>query len=168
METTMDCPSCYGKYPCGDAPCAKCEYFDSCRYYTATARKVESRSHLVSYEAIAPLIPEGIDDTHTPGCEETEAEHPDMIPALSGFFRYLLELDDYTLGIISEVVSPSSSGRCTVSKLSRLHGCSRQAMHRKLMSIIALHPELSTLFQNILYKLSSSRRVFLRRRAAEA
>ena len=165
----MDCPVCYGSYPSGVNCCAKCEFFDSCRYYTATEKKVKSRTHLASYEAMASVIPDRFSDAPLPG-EEEEAAAEDrrgMADAIGSFFRYLLELDDYTVGIISEIISPSAAGvRCTVSQLSKLHGCSRQAMHRKMLSIIALHPELSSLFQNILYKLGSGRRRFLRHRAA--
>ena len=82
---------------------------------------------------------------------------------LGRFFRYLAGLDDYTIGIICEMLNSGNvAGNCTVSKLSRLRGCSRQTMHRKLLEIIARRPELSSLLQGTMYKLSRGRQRFMR------
>ena len=85
---------------------------------------------------------------------------------LGRFFRFLLELDDYTIGIISEVITPADPERksCSVSALSKLHGCSRQAMHRKILDIIARRPELALLLKSTMSKLSRGRQCFLRHR----
>lgn len=159
---------CFGKFVSGNADCRKCEYMLSCRYYKVTGRKMESREHIVSFDAAQELF-ECADFDHIPGEQEPSDDSGEMIDALSSFFRYMLELDEYSIGIIAEVVSPGKKGvHCTVPYLSRVHGCSRQAMHRKLMKIIGAHPELSGLFRNTLYKLSNSRQSFLRQRAARA
>ena len=91
---------------------------------------------------------------------------PEIIAALAHFFRYLLELDDYTLGIIGRMITLWHDKKVVnVGTLSEEHGCSRQAMHRKILNIIGQHPELSALFSMVLPKLSRSRRCFLMKRA---
>lgn len=165
-ECNTACPECYGKFRTGEPRCRQCEYRLSCRYYKVSGKHVESRDHFVSFEA-AQEVRECADFDHIPGCERETDRSQEMISALGRFFRYMLDLDGYTLGIIAEVVSPSVPGtHCTVHHLGDLHGCSRQAMHRKLMKIIGARPELAGLFRNTLYKLSEARRSFLRRRAA--
>ena len=95
------------------------------------------------------------------GPEKTVSD-PDMVNALARFFRYLLELDDYTLGIISRMVTRwHNEEPLGINELSQEHGCSRQAMHRKIMSIIGQHPELSSMLTMLLPKLSRSRRNFM-------
>ncbi len=159
---------CFGKFVIGSANCRKCEYLLSCRYYKMTGKKMDAREHIVSFDAAQELC-ECADFDHIPGNEEPFDFNREIILALSRFFRYMLELDEYSIGIIAEVVSPENKGvHCTVPYLSRIHGCSRQAMHRKLMKIIGAHPELAGLFRNTLYKLSDARQSFLRRRAAGA
>ncbi|MBE6390331.1 MAG: hypothetical protein E7043_09210 [Lentisphaerae bacterium] len=161
----MDCPKCYGKYPNGETPCAKCEFFDSCRYWQATAKSINSRTHVVSFEAAADIIPDTPDYEHIPGMEELNVQDM-IIDRIGKFFRYLLELDDYTLGIVTQMVSPVDGQRAqTVRQFSQMHNCSRQAMHRKMLRIISKHPELSGLFQLLMPKLSSGRRMFLRHKS---
>lgn len=160
---------CYGNYSYARKDCRVCDCRVSCRYYRCSGKKVDAREHIVSFDH-ADYLDECMDFINIPGLEPAEPNHrSEMISALSRFFRYLLELDEYTIGIISEVVKASRRGvHCTVPYLSRVHGCSRQAMHRKLMKIIGAHPELAGLFRDTLYKLSSSRQSFLRRRAGAA
>lgn len=135
---------------------------ESCRYYAATANMVNSRSHLASYEQIQAWLAEAADCGAIPGCEEDKKDN--MIAMLAEFFRFLLELDDYSIGIICEIIAPAdgSTSGCTVSKLGKLHGCSRQAMHRKILYMISCHPELASLLKSTMYKLSSGRQLFLR------
>lgn len=161
-------PVCYGHYPSGDSPCAKCEYFDSCRFYTLTAKKVLSRSKLASFEAMSNIIPDMPDFEHIPGEESSGNCRNMLISALGRFFRFLLELDEYTLGMLREIIvsSPEKGQRCSVSALGKLHGCSRQAVHRKILREIARHPELASVFAQIMDKLGASRRQFLRKKSA--
>ena len=89
-----------------------------------------------------------------------------MISALAQFFHYLLTLDDYTLGIIGRMcLRWHENKELNILELSREHGCSRQAMHRKILSIIAENPELTAMFTVLLPKLSDSRRKFLEKKA---
>ena len=160
-------PACYGKFDTGKKVCGKCVYNKSCAYCKATENMVESRSHLVSFEQVENWKEQVADYDHIPG--STHSAHNGFLTILSRFFRYLLELDDYSLGIIREVIAPSGSDKpSSVSQLGKLHGCSRQAMHRKLLDMIASHPELALLFRDIMFKLPRSRQIFLRKRAATA
>jgi hypothetical protein len=154
----MSNPDCYGKFPNGTTPCAKCDYFDSCRYYAATAKMVNGRAkHLVSFEKAEFMIPDEADCDHIPG-EEVSAAKEEMIESLGQFFRYLIDLDDYTLAMICGVISHEKEDQpCTVSMLSRHLGCSRQATHRKILTVIAGHPELSGFFSRVMTRLSRAR-----------
>ena len=161
---------CFGNPDCHSARCLKCEFHQSCNYCAATEKTVESRTHLTSFEAIQNWLPDSADFDHIPGCEPDENDTSALIPMLGRFFRFLLELDDYTMGIVCELIAPvdRTVKRCTVSHLSRLHGCSRQAMHRKILDIIANKPELTSLLKSTMYKLSSGRQRFMRHRSEHA
>ena len=164
----VPCPECYGGHDPALHPCRDCHCRLSCRYYKLSASRMETRKHIVSFDAAQELA-ECADCDHIPGAEPEPDRRRDRIGELGRFFRYLLELDSYSLGIIAEVVAPSTPDRrCTVRHLSRLHGCSRQAMHKKLMKLIGSRPELAGLFRDTLSKLTAARRTFLRRRADHA
>lgn len=162
--------ACFGNPDRNSKRCIKCEYRQSCSYCAATESSVDSRSKLTCYEEIQSWLPECADFDHIPGEFEEDPPATDLIPMLSRFFRFLLELDDYTVGIISEIIAPKerSVKRCTISYLGKMHGCSRQAMHRKILDIIARRPELTTLLQSTMYKLSSGRQRFMRSRSKQA
>ena len=160
-------PDCYGKFEAGKKACVKCVYNKSCAYCKATENMVESRSRLASFEQMENWKREVADYDHIPGTSRPESNG--ILTVLSRFFRYILDLDDYSLGIIREVIAPTENGTpCTVSQLGRLHGCSRQAMHRKMLYMISRHPELASLLKSTMYKLSSSRQMFLRRKQNSA
>ena len=174
MNDPSSFPECYGSHGHSKHPrCTRCEYFSSCNYYAATAAQTESRSHLASFDEIQNWLQDAADYDHIPGEQEENIRRQDkncFISMLSRFFRFLLDLDDYTIGIICEIVTPStpSSRTVSVTTLSKLHGCSRQAMHRKILDIIAHRPELALLLKSTMSKLSRGRQCFLRRRSDEA
>ena len=85
-----------------------------------------------------------------------------LIPMLGEFFRYLLSLDEYTLGLICQVVSPAGSEPVSVKSLSMLRGTSRQAVHRKILTVIGEPPELSQFFMPLIRRISSARRNFVK------
>jgi hypothetical protein len=162
---------CFGKFTHGNPACKTCSYVLACRYSKRSGGKLDRREHIVSFEAAANLA-DSADYQHIPGMEEDAGEsdrHEEMISRMSQLLHYLLELDAYSLAIIAEVIKPAEPGvHCTVPYLSRRQGCSRQAMHRKIMKIIGAHPELAGLFSSTLYKLSEARQNFLRHRANRA
>lgn len=88
------------------------------------------------------------------------------IAMLGKFFRYLLKLDKYTLGMICEVIDPACTGEVSVNTLSAERGCSRQALHQKILSIIGAHPELALFFEPVMRKVTAARHSFRLRRAA--
>ena len=167
-------PTCFGVTPMADPACGKCEFQESCRYYHATAPAMESRSGMVSFEEIDGWMAETADYDHIPGCEpevppkrsrripEGEAVPPEL-RGLGEMLRFMLSLDDYTLGILAEVIVPGDprpgAGR-SISDLARLHRCSRQAMHRKALAAVRHHPELAGLFRLTLRKIGRGRASF--------
>lgn len=84
------------------------------------------------------------------------------MPELAELLRYLLHLDDYTLGVLAELIAPSATTAraATVAELARIHGISRQGMHRKMLAIAKESPELAGLLQLTVLKLRKSRREF--------
>ena len=160
---------CYGHPGSRGSFCVDCCYRQSCSFFAATAKSVESRSKLASYEELQNWMPEAADFEHIPGESRETGRHSGFISMLGQFFRYLISLDDYTVGIICEVINSDSKNHpCTVAELGKLHGCSRQAMHRKILDIIAGKPELSSLLQGTMYKLSRGRQRFMRNRRETA
>ena len=151
-------PECYGKF-FNNENCRGCTFRKSCEFYKKT-ENIESQSFLrmINYDAIKGLREVAVYDDMTDDTTE-------IIDLLTMFFSYLIDLDDYSLGILLQIMRPDADSRQSVSSLAAKHKCSRQAMHRKILDIIADHPELSILFRNILYKLPASRWLFLYQQA---
>ena len=151
-------PECYGNFS-ASKKCRACTFRASCEFYQKTAKE-DSRSKLTSYEAASFLT----EIAFIPN--ESGEDEKNIISMLAEFFSYLLELDDYTLGLLLQIMAPQHDERhLTVSRLAELHHCSRQAMHRKILDVIADRPELIVLFRNVLYKLPAARWLFLYKRS---
>ena len=164
QQLEYDVVKCFGHPSRRNDRCIQCEYHQSCNFFYATSKSVKSRSRLTSYENVQSWLLDSADFEHIPGVAEEEAEQSSIVAMLSYFFRYLITLDDYTVGIICQVInSGDAPGSCTVAELGKAHGCSRQAMHRKILDIIAGKPELSALLQGTMYKLSRGRQRFISR-----
>lgn len=158
-----------------DDDCRECDFFASCSCFTGTEDKMEQHSGLVSFEALDgwsdlaadPVSPEcGCEPEET---EETARTIPPELGPLAEFCRYIFSLDEYTLGILAEVIMPESgTGGRTVADLARLHHCSRQAIHRKMLSSVRRHPELAELFRLALRKIGRGRAYFRRREPCHA
>ena len=157
-----------------DGDCRECEFFASCSCFTGTEEKMEQHSGMVSFEALDgwselaadPVLPES-----ELGPEEPEplASLPSELGGLAEFCRYIFSLDEYTIGILAEVIMPESgTGGRTVAELARLHRCSRQAMHRKMLSSVRRHPELAELFRLALRKIGRGRNYFRHREQCHA
>ena len=152
-----DCPQCFGS-----AQCPACEFADSCRLIVRTEPEMEKPIDAQSYESVEEWAPDLADYSHIPG-EEPEVEAEDAtLPrhALASLLTYLLHLDDYTLGILAEIVGPDRDGRLTAAKLARTRGCSRQRMHLKLLEIAERYPELRPMLKLTVLKLRKSRGAF--------
>ena len=168
-----DAPRCFAATPMETPECGECEFQAACRYCRATEPAMESRSGMVSFEEVEAWMVEAADFDHIPGCEAEDSapKHsrrssaalsplPSELNGLGEMLRFMLSLDDYTLGILAEVIVPDDSrpgaGR-TIADLARLHRCSRQAMHRKALASVRRHPELAGLFQLTLRKIGRGR-----------
>ncbi|MCQ2377599.1 MAG: hypothetical protein MJ016_00100 [Victivallaceae bacterium] len=172
-EYVSDAPACYGKYPEDRAACAQCEFGRSCRYYTESAPKMESRLNMVSFEFVQNWSDLIADTVHVPGAEPVP-ENPAQdgkaapeIPGMARFLRFMLELDDYTLGILSEIIvpRPDTAERCSVAELARVHRCTRQAIHRKMLRSARKNPEIAHLLELTFRKVRRSRSAFSRNTA---
>ena len=170
-----DAPSCFAAIPPETQKCGECEFQAACRYCRATEPAMESRSGMVSFEEVESWMTEVADFDHSPGCAAAEpppnrlrrndsgGPPPPDLNGLGEVLRFMLSLDDYTLGILAEVIVPDDSrpgGGRTIADLARLHRCSRQAMHRKALASVRRHPELAGLFRLTLRKIGRGRAAF--------
>ena len=151
---------CFGEYA-GALRCRRCEYRKSCEYYTNT-RSSAGRPHCesVSYEAIADWHSEVADNSSIPGESEENEQQYLTIDKLAEFFKYLLNLDKCTLELLKLLFDDNCerSEMPSIAELAAKRGCSRQAVHRKILNIIGEHPELSRLFSLTLRHLPRDRR----------
>ena len=158
-----------------DTDCRECDLMASCVCISDTEKTIEQHSGMTSVEELdgwalqlstPAVLPDG------EGEEESSASEPlpGDLQRLSEFCRFIFSLDDYTLGILAAIIVPGDSGarNCTVSDLARLHGCSRQAMHRKMLASVRRHPELAQLFRVTLRKIGRGRMTFRNREACRA
>ena len=158
---TEENAACYGNYTDGTR-CRACVFKKSCAYYTASEKELRTRESLISYEN-CQWSEEVADWEHIPGREQEAEIAPDM---LGRFLRYLLELDKYSLELLKMVIVPDPENGAvrSISEMARRRNCSRQAVHRKVLSTIAKHPELAGLFALLIKKLPTRNRSHHRRR----
>ncbi len=160
---------CFGFYQGGSEKCVICEYLTSCQLFTRTEGRMSAPPSGLSFEeipefceafAVIPAVPEEQEE----GARSVSFESffPDNGQQMGQLLNYLFYLDDYTLGILAEIVAPSKnpSKPLNVSELARIHGISRQGMHRKLLSIARKSPELASLLKCVLMKVRRSRSDF--------
>ena len=154
-----------------DADCRECDLMASCVCISDTEGRIEQHSGMTSVEELdgwalqlsAPaVLPDGEDAEPEPTAGD--------LSRLSEFCRFIFSLDDYTLGILAAIIVPGDADarNCTVSDLARLHGCTRQAMHRKMLASVRRHPELAQLFRVALRKIGRGREFFRSREACRA
>lgn len=160
----MDAPACWGKF---NEQC-RCEFAAACRLCTETEPRMNRPLGGQNFDSVAGWAPDLADYDHTPGTEtEPEPEEiPDPSPGtgdLAQFLNFILHLDDYTLGILAEIIAPAptQTGRRSVAQLARVHGISRQGMHRKMLDVVRKYPELASLLALSLRKIRRARRNFV-------
>ena len=156
-KNTTDCPKCFGS-----AQCPACEFADSCRLIVRTEPEMEKPLPAAQdFDEVSEWAPDLADYSHIPGEEpEGAGETAFSRHSLAALLTYLLHLDDYTLGILAEIIGPDRDGRLTAAKLARTRGCSRQRMHLKLLEIAERYPELRPMLKLTLLKLRKSRGTF--------
>ena len=156
MKKHDDLKSCYGNFA-AQAKCKKCVYKCSCEFYTRTTPGLSGRLGMVSFDNtvgewyVDPDMP-------IPGEEEYPPRLRDeMIASISQLLKWLMSLDGYTLGLVAEMISPTRTdpGGVSISYLAKLRGCTRQSIHEKMVDSVLRFPELSTLFQTALRRMSS-------------
>ncbi|MBO5900158.1 MAG: hypothetical protein J6Q80_05430 [Lentisphaeria bacterium] len=156
MTTKNNC--CFGKFDTRPE-CRNCRYRVSCKYYTGNPVPNCPEGNCVSYESIANWCQEAADPAPVPGEDDPAERELIGIDKLAEFFRYLLNLDKYTLEILRMLFpADGSTGVCSVSDIARQRGCTRQAAHHKILNIIKEHPELTRLFSLTLRHLPRDRR----------
>ena len=138
---------------------------------------MEERLHMVRFEFVQNWSELLADTSHIPGEEEpvaaTSRRRRDLpadtdIADMAQFLHFILELDDYTLAILAQIIVPGKDAvqTCSMAELARIHHCTRQAIHRKFLRTAHRNPELARLLQLTLRKVRTSRSAFLRGHAA--
>ena len=157
-----------------DADCRDCDLLGSCRCISDTEAHIEQHSGMTSVEELDGWALQLSIPAVLPESDEEPDEEPEPLTGelaqLSEFCRFIFTLDDYTLGILAAIIAPDGEAvaNCTVAALARLHGCTRQAMHRKMLSSVRRHPELASLFQVALRKIGRGKEFFRRPEACRA
>lgn len=142
--------NCYGQYSTNEL-CIECLWQESCQYFTNTKKELPA-IRAVSLSALkrVPLL-----------AMEDEESIELTISDLATFLNWLLRCDEYTLGIIQEMITAQEP--LTISQLAARSGVSRSAMHRKILHIISNDKRLAPLFITLMPKLSKARKRFLRK-----
>lgn len=81
---------------------------------------------------------------------------------LGAFLRFLLSLDDYTLGILAAVIQ-GQNDRLSVAQLARIRHISRQGMHRKTLDAARKSPELAQLLKCVVLKIRKAKGDFTKK-----
>lgn len=163
-----DDAKCYGNYKTGSQECRDCEYRESCQLYTKTQGRMNQPLGGQDYDEISEYAANVADYSSVPGQteeDESQKEQRDF----AGFLNFLLHLDDYTLGVLAEIIAPSQGAmrRLTVAEIARIRGISRQGMHRKTLDIARKSPELASLLKLAVMKIRKSRHDFRHIRQAK-
>ena len=145
-------PHCYGQYV-ASSDCTGCTYGKSCEYYTASARGIDRGFRLVSVERMNERGKAVIDPAPLPGEEQKQNNPVIRYRDLELFLRYLMELDDAALQLVREIISSGNGDPCTVVKLGKALGISRQAAHKKVFRVIGRHPELNRMLCSLLSRM---------------
>lgn len=159
----MSNDKCFGNYKKGSAECIACEYCASCQLFTKTEGRMDSSLGGQDFDSVSEFASELADYSTTP-CETAELDEHDTedIKAqydFGGFLSYILSLDDYTLGVLSEIIAPTelSAKRLSVAQIARVHKISRQGMHRKTLDMARKSPELASILKCVVMKIRKSK-----------
>lgn len=166
---------CYGHYGDNKSDCGTCEFLQSCQLYTATEGRMEQISYHQSYEEIEKFALDIADTSNIPGNDDEDFETENYLDnsqlethkieelitkKFAEFLTFLLNLNDYDLGIIREIIAPSTGHKLNVAEIARIRNVSRQAMHRKIIDMAKAQPELRELLKCVLMKLRKNKEFF--------
>ena len=166
---------CYGHYGDNKSDCQTCEFLQSCQLYTATEGRMQQTSYHQSYEEIEKFALDIADTSNIPGNDDDDFETENYLGETSpkthmieeliakkfaDFLTFLLNLNDYDLGIIREIIAPRTGHKLNVAEIARIRNVSRQAMHRKIIDMAKAQPELRELLKCVLMKLRKNKEFF--------
>lgn len=154
MDKNPDCYGAHGRRR--DSKCRSCEYRESCKFYTENKGDPP-----LLVDRFVPL--DAVPYEKMCGVECGDDDISLSRTEVAAFVRHLMNLDDYTVGVVEEVAGDRAH---SIRELADKSGVSRQVMARKVAHLMALNPELTLLFLPLMPKLSSGRQRFLRKTAA--
>ncbi|WP_337747108.1 hypothetical protein [Victivallis vadensis] len=116
-----EAPHCWKNYREISGECRSCTYAEACRLCAATEARMRRPLGGQEFDSVANWVEELADCDHIPGVEPVPAREP-VLPELAELLRYLLHLDDYTLGVLAELIAPSATTAraATVAELAGL------------------------------------------------
>lgn len=144
-----DCPECFGKPSAAGKQdrCPDCEFQESCKFCAEDdGSSCDRRLGHISYERysysreVSSAAPAPNQDAPA-GADDTDSVRRVM--------EFLLDLDNYTAELVSDVLHGNVS---TASELAKKRGITRQAVHRKIIDCCTQYPELRKLFITRLYR----------------
>lgn len=144
-----DCPECFGKRSATGKldRCRCCEFQESCKFCAEDdGSSCESRLGHISYERYSYSKEVSYVDSDP---DKDLSYEPDDKDGVRRVMEFLLDLDNYTAELVSDVLHGEVS---TTSDLARKRGISRQAVHRKIVDCCTQYPELRKLFIARLYR----------------
>lgn len=153
-----DTPACWEKYNTKSSQCESCPFAAACRLCSQTAASINRPVGGQNYDAVAAWASDLADYSHIPGESKHPSRNENTRAALAKLLRFLLRIDDYTLGIVAELLN--NEQHYSVADLARIRGISRQGMHRKLLDATRKHPELAALFAMTVKKIRRARNNF--------
>ncbi len=153
-----DAPACWGKCVRQSNHCRRCPYTEACEIITRTDPALRHPLGGQDFDAVSRWATDLATGECTPDAADAKTEP--FAGDLAELLRYLLNLDNYTLGVLAELIAPSRNPCRSVADLARLHGISRQGMHRKMLRMARQAPELASLLQLTVKKIQKSRRDF--------
>ena len=149
-----DCPECFGKSSAAGKldRCPSCEYQESCKFCAEDdGSSCDRRLGHISYERYS--YSREVSSTATAPDQDLDQSiscgHEDDTAGVRRVMEFLLDLDNYTAELVSDVLHGDVS---TTSEIARKRGISRQAVHRKIIDCCTQYPELRQLFIARLYR----------------
>ena len=162
---------CFGRYESGNSTCCACEYLASCQLFARTEGRMDKPLGGQCYEDVETFA---ADLAVTPDFgQESNADAPEtsspavetdqtITARLGSFLRFLLSLDDYTLGILAAVIQ-GQNDHLSVAQLARIRHISRQGMHRKTLDAARKSPELAQLLACVVLKIRKAKGDFTKK-----
>ena len=136
---------CFGQFS-NKQNCKKCQFSGSCEWYKANPIGSHDRLGLVSFD-------EGVEQIYweklcfIPQFDEPEPDAEGeqySIEVLLQILTLLNTLDQYTLKILAQIITVSDTSVATIAKW---RGCSRQAVHEKMLLAAYKYPFLACIFE---------------------